>query len=109
MKFVVRLLAEVKPGEVYPFRFFPHCRGPKSGGTPPLPSLHQVTDRFFHEGISLDSHDKDGWGWFGARAGSLKNLRMSLGSLGLDQSSPGLSIRSRSGPVEIQAKSRYVS
>ena len=52
-------LAKVKPGEVYPFRFFPHCRGPHSGGKPPLPSLHKVTDRLFHEGVSLDSHDKD--------------------------------------------------
>ena len=51
--------AKVKPGEVYPFRFFPHCRGPNSGGTPPLTSLHKVTDRLFHEGVSLDSHDKD--------------------------------------------------
>lgn len=51
----------VKPGEVYPFRFFPHCRGPQSGGKPPLPSLHKVTDRLFHEGVSLDNHDKDLW------------------------------------------------
>lgn len=53
----------VKPGEVYPFRFFPHCRGPHSGGKPPLPSLHKVTDRLFHEGVSLDSHDKDLWSY----------------------------------------------
>ena len=50
---------EVKPGEVYPFRFFPHCRGPASGGNPPLTSLHGITDRHFHEGVSLDSYDKE--------------------------------------------------
>lgn len=51
----------VKAGEVYPFRFFPHCRGPNSGGNPPQTSLHQVADRLFHEGVSLDRHDQDLW------------------------------------------------
>ena len=51
----------VKTGEVYPFRFFPHCRGPQSGGSPPLASVHEVTDRLFHEGVSLDAHEKEQW------------------------------------------------
>ncbi|CAE7405363.1 unnamed protein product [Symbiodinium natans] len=48
----------VREGEAFPFRFFPHCRGPKSGGSPPLPSLHDVADRSFHEGFSLDLFEK---------------------------------------------------
>ncbi|CAE7704506.1 unnamed protein product [Symbiodinium pilosum] len=48
----------VREGTAFPFRFFPHCRGPNSGGSPPLPSLHDVTDRSFHEGFSLDLFEK---------------------------------------------------
>jgi len=48
----------VREGGAFPFRFFPHCRGPRSGGSPPLPSLHDVVDRSFHEGFSLDLFEK---------------------------------------------------
>ena len=59
----------VRAGEAYPFRFFPHCRGPASGGTPPLPSLHDTTDRLFHEGLSLDTNEQAVWEEFiGAQA-----------------------------------------
>lgn len=48
----------VREGGAFPFRFFPHCRGPQSGGSPPLPSLHDIVDRSFHEGFSLDLFEK---------------------------------------------------
>jgi len=53
----------VKDGEAYPYRFFPHCRGPETGGSPPDESLHGVTDRDFHEGCLWDAFpgEKEQW------------------------------------------------
>lgn len=45
----------VPDAEVYPFKFFPHACGPKSGGEPPQESLHEQSDFGFHEGHSWDT------------------------------------------------------
>eukprot|EP00930_Biecheleria_cincta_P014977 TRINITY_DN12652_c0_g2_i1.p1 TRINITY_DN12652_c0_g2~~TRINITY_DN12652_c0_g2_i1.p1 ORF type:complete len:523 (-),score=102.13 TRINITY_DN12652_c0_g2_i1:267-1835(-) len=51
----------VKDGEAYPYRFFPHCCGPDTGGSSPEESVHGVTDREFHEGCLWDAFEKDQW------------------------------------------------
>lgn len=53
----------VKDGEAYPYRFFPHCCGPETGSSPPDQSLHGFTDREFHEGCLWDAFpgEKEQW------------------------------------------------
>lgn len=53
----------VKDGEAYPYRFFPHCCGPKAEGSPPDESLHSFTDREFHEGCLWDASPGEKQQW----------------------------------------------
>jgi len=53
----------VKDGEAYPYRFFPHCCGPKAECSPPDESLHSFTDREFHEGCLWDASPGEKQQW----------------------------------------------